>query len=107
MRKREPLPLGDGSPHDVARLLGLSEVRFAELRARLTRRGFPLPDQDTGLFDLDAVNVWRRRRNPHLFTDQQEGALTPRSVARDAAGVVEQRLGAVRNGQSGDPVLRR
>lgn len=106
MRKREPLPLGDGSPRDAARLLGLSEARFAELQPRLLRRGFPLPDQDTGLFDLDAVNLWRRRRNPHLFTDHKEDGLTP-APARDAASVISQRLGEMSRGDRGNPVLRR
>lgn len=105
-RRREQLPLGDGSAADAARMLGLSDARFAELRPQLTRRGFPLPDQDTGLFDLDAVNAWRRQRNPHLFTEATGDGLTPKPPARDAQGVVGERIRGMSRGKREDTLLR-
>lgn len=78
-------------PRDVpaskaARRLHLSEREFLDKLPNLIRRGFPEADPTTGMFDLDAIDVWRRRRYPHLF-------LSPQSQARDAASVVPGRLG--------------
>ena len=78
-------------PRDVpavkaARRLHLSEHEFRQKLPDLIRRGFPEADPTTGMFDLEAIDEWRRRRNPHLF-------LTPQSQARDAASVVPGRLG--------------
>jgi hypothetical protein len=81
-------------PRDVprslaARRLGLSEERFTDALPELLARGFPAPDPTTGLYDLDAIDAWRRGRNPHLF-------LTAPSQARDARSVVPSRLGGHR-----------
>jgi hypothetical protein len=35
---------------------------------RLFDRGFPRPDIDTGMYDFDAIDAWRRLRHPQLFT---------------------------------------
>lgn len=107
MRKRAPLPLGDGSDRDAAQMMCLPIEEFARLQPQLVRRGFPLPDPDTRRYDLDAIAAWRRRRHPHLFTDDKEGGLTLPGPARDAAGVVGERLGAMGRGKRGDPLLRR
>jgi len=47
-------------PRDVpagkaARRMGLTEADFESVKDRLFSRGFPRPDQDTGLYDLKAI----------------------------------------------------
>lgn len=105
-RRRSPLPLGDGSEADAARIMGLPLARFQDIRPQLHRRGFPLPDQDTGLFDLDAICTWRQHRHPHLFTESKKDGLTSIRPARDATEVMGERMGAGR-GQGADTLLRR
>jgi hypothetical protein len=74
-------------PADVAaRRLGLTRVRFDEVRDQLFAKGFPRPDDITGNYDLDAIDEWRKRRNPHLF------GIAPVAVAVDASSVVASRL---------------
>lgn len=80
----------------AARRLGLGEAEFIAILPRLMSRGFPSPDPDTGMFDLEAIDRWRRRRHPHLFPE--DGALTPLPSARDAAEVVSGRLARMRGG---------
>lgn len=80
------------APADVAgRLLGLTEAKFADVLPALLARGFPQPDPTTGLFDLDAIEEWRRQRHPHLF-------LTATEKARDARAVVGDRIRKLRHG---------
>lgn len=62
-----PLPLGDGREPAAAKLLDLSPEEFRAVLPRLFRRGFPLPDETTGRYDLDAIVQWRKRRHPALF----------------------------------------
>jgi hypothetical protein len=55
-------------PRDVprekaARRLHLTLACFNELLPNLIKRGFPEPDTDTGMFDLDAIDLWRRSRH--------------------------------------------
>ena len=69
----------------AARVLGLTEAQFAEKLPQLLARGFPKPDETTGLYDLDAIGEWRRRRHPQLF-------LTAFEQARDAGAVFSERL---------------
>ena len=77
-------------PRDVpapqaARRLGKSVGEFELLLPNLIARGFPEPDPDTGNYDLDAIDAWRRARHAHLFLME-----APR--ARDARAVVSARL---------------
>ena len=77
-------------PRDIplflaARRLGLTENQFIEALPELLARGFPDPDPTTRMFDLDAIDAWRRARHPHLF-------LTSTVQARDASAVVLARL---------------
>jgi hypothetical protein len=58
---------GDIPEEKAARRLGLSVDQFREKLPRLLLRQFPKPDPDTGLFDLDAIDLWRRSRNPVLY----------------------------------------
>jgi len=90
----EPV-LGDGTVADAARIMGLSKSVFEKklpgLRSR--RLPFPAPDETTGLFDLDAIVQWRKRRHPHLYyltsTDEGEDA---RCI--DVRGRLDEVLGA-------------
>src|SRR5215469_1312724 len=49
--------------------MGLSLDAFRDALPELVARGFPQADETTGNFDLDAIDAWRRNRNPHLFHD--------------------------------------
>lgn len=87
----------DLAPREVARRLGLDETRFANILSTLIRsRRFPAPDPDTGRFDPEAVERWRRLRNSHLFPE-----LTTPPSAIDARAVMDERLrrmGGTRHG---------
>jgi hypothetical protein len=84
---------GDVSAEGAGRRLGLTLAEFEAALPKLVQRGFPRADATTGLFDLDAVDAWRRARNPHLF------GLTPTPAAADArTGIVRARLEAMRRG---------
>jgi hypothetical protein len=91
-------------PRDIpaekaARRLHLTAAQFAEMLPQLFARGFPKPDPTTGMFDLEAIDEWRRRRHPHLF-------LTHPERARDARAVVP-RTGGLGSGQRENPLLSR
>jgi hypothetical protein len=60
-------PGGDVPPAVAARRLGLALEEFEAALPDLLANGFPAPDQVTGNYDLDAIEVWRRLRYPHLF----------------------------------------
>lgn len=80
---------GDVPAMSAARRLGLTLEVFNAKRGALEQRGFPRPDPTTDLYDLDAIDAWRRARNPHLF------GLTGVAGAVDArSGVVAARLKA-------------
>jgi hypothetical protein len=81
----------DVPPEMAARRLGKSVAEFKGVLLNLIERGFPEPDPDTGNFDLDAIDAWRRSRHPHLF-------LTEAPRARDARSVVSARLGGMKIG---------
>ncbi|UEM08628.1 hypothetical protein J4G43_028125 [Bradyrhizobium barranii subsp. barranii] len=54
---------GDVPPEKAARRLHLTLDRFNELLPRLQARGFPPPDPDTGMFDLEQIDRWRKDRH--------------------------------------------
>lgn len=58
---------GDVPAIKAARRLHLTSAEFADLLLRLLLRGFPPADPDTGMFGLDAIDVWRKLRNPKLW----------------------------------------
>ena len=80
---------GDVPPEKAARRLGVTLADFQAALPRLLERGFPEADPDTGNFDLEAIDAWRRRRHPHLYDGEVIGA-------RDASAVVEARIAAMR-----------
>ena len=90
MTRARALPvevLGDGSLAQAGRLLNLSEAEMRSKLPALIARNFPVPDDTTGMIDLDAVQQWRRLRNPSLF-----GMTSHQSQALDAGAVVGARL---------------
>jgi len=78
-------------PRDIpavkaARLLHLSESEFRCALPSLIERGFPKPDETTGMFDRVAIDAWQSTRHPEL-------CLTEPKKARDAKSVVNSRRG--------------
>lgn len=78
-------------PRDVptekaARRLHLTETEFRNVLPLLEARGFPKADRTTGMFDLDAIDEWRRRRHPHLFLTHPERARDARAVLPRTGG---------------------
>lgn len=84
-------PGGDVPPAVAARRLGLSLAEFQLALPKLQERKppFPAADPDTGNFDLEAIDAWRRARFPQLFLTSPSGAL-------DAASVVGERVARIR-----------
>jgi hypothetical protein len=83
---------GDVPPEKAARRLHLSLRRFEEVLPDLLIRGFPAADPTTGMYDLEAIDLWRKSRH------QPESSLTTRPVARNAKDVIRARLAGTRNG---------
>lgn len=76
---------------EAARRLGLKPPAFRDIVADLYADGFPRPDKRTGRFDPEAVERWRRQRNPHLFPE-----LSTPKLAKDASSInVMERLKAL------------
>lgn len=46
------------SPAKAARYMGLTWADFHKVLPRLSARGYPRPDPDTGMYDLTAINRW-------------------------------------------------
>lgn len=93
MRFKLP-PGGDCPPMVAARRLWLTLEQFNAQLPSLLLRGFPQADKTTGMYDLDAIDAWRRARNPQVYADR----LTPAPTARNAQDVVAQRLAGIRGG---------
>ena len=90
MSKRFQVVQGDASEKVAAQRMGMTLEAFRTALPNLIARGFPKPDPDTGNFDLDAIDAWRRLRHPHLYGGREEFG------ARDASTVVADRLAALR-----------
>ena len=60
---------GDVPADKVARRLHITLPAFDQIKARLFMRGFPRPDPDTGMYDLEAVDRWRHGRHPAQFPE--------------------------------------
>jgi hypothetical protein len=88
-------PGGDVPPVTAARRMGMTLEAFTAKLPDLRQRGFPAPDATTGNFDLDAIDQWRKARNPQLFG---QPTLTPQPGARNASDVVSRRLKEIRGG---------
>lgn len=53
----------------IARRLCLTEGQFRDCARRLYARGFPMPDETTGMYDLEAVDRWRMRQRADLYPE--------------------------------------
>jgi hypothetical protein len=69
---------GDVPAEKAARRLCLTEAQFLERLPQLLLRGFPAADPTTGMYDLDAIDAWRRQRHSQLF---DRDGLTTAAVA--------------------------
>jgi hypothetical protein len=88
-------PGGDVPPVTAARRMGLSLDAFRNALPELVARGCPQVDETTGNFDLDAIDTWRRTRNPHLFPDRldlSEDPLRSPVTATDANEAIRQKI---------------
>lgn len=84
MAIRYPVEPRDIPPEKAARRLHLTLSDFDAVRARLERRGFPVPDPDTGMYDLRAIDAWMDKRH-HLTAPceaQQSPGLMRDRIAR-------------------------
>jgi hypothetical protein len=73
--------------------MGMTIEAFTAALPNLVSRGFPKADPDTGNFDLDAIDAWRRLRHSHLYSGLQASEMG----ARDASSVVQDRIAAQRS----------
>lgn len=89
MPARTHVQPGDVHPGAAARRMGMTITEFEAVLPRLVARGFPAADRDTGMYDLDAIDAWRRKRNPQLF------GLTGDVGLRNAKDVVSDRLSRI------------
>jgi hypothetical protein len=71
----------DVPPVKAARRLHLTLCEFEQKKAELFRRGFPRPDETTGMFDLVKIDQWMDSR----------GAVSP-DRPRDAREVLAERF---------------
>jgi hypothetical protein len=86
MPARLKIDPGDVPPDAAARHMGCTPAEFREILPELLARGFPAADPTTGNFALDAIDVWRRRRFPHLFP------LTPADAPKQDRETVRERI---------------
>src|SRR5260221_8337150 len=96
-RRRQTSPRLHIQPGDIpapaaAQRMGMTQEAFAMALPNLVARGFPKSDPDTGNFDLDAIDAWRRSRHAHLFAGRAEFG------ARDASTVAQDRIAAASRG---------
>lgn len=65
------------SPEKTARRMGLTPAQFATCCPRLYARGFPVPDETTGMYHIEAVDRWCRRQRPDLFPELTVANMEP------------------------------
>lgn len=90
---------GDVPPEKAARRLHLTVEQFNEVLPRLLARGFPPADPDTQMFDLEAIDQWRRLRSAALFGLTPPPA-TEQSAAASSSGMGD-RFAATKRGRNG------
>ncbi|WP_063958323.1 MULTISPECIES: hypothetical protein [Bradyrhizobium] len=90
---------GDVPPEKAARRLHLTLVEFNAVLPRLLARGFPPADLDTGMYDLEAIDQWRRLRSAALFGLTPPPA-TEQSAATSSSGMGD-RFAATKRGRNG------
>jgi len=92
MPARVRIEPGDIHPDAAARRMGLTRAEFEAALSRLLARGFPRADPDTGMYDLAAIDTWRRRRHPEIFN------LTASGDPRDAKALMAERIARIGGG---------
>jgi hypothetical protein len=78
----------------AARRLHLTAGQFRQKLPELLKRGFPPADPTTGMYDLDAVDLWRRSRNARVSEFGGITALPRADAARSSARQDRRREGA-------------
>jgi hypothetical protein len=86
---RFPVEPRDVPPEKAARRLHLTLAEFTAKLPALMDRGFPGPDPTTGMFDLEAIDLWRHARHAHLFALRR---LTAAPGLRDSHEVIDERI---------------
>lgn len=94
MANRFRIQPGDVPASIAATRMGLTVEAFGTALPNLIARGFPKADPDTGLYDLDAIDQWRRLRHQHLYGGPVDFG------ARDASTVAQGRIAALRGPRS-------
>jgi hypothetical protein len=79
----------DVPPEKAARRLHLTLAEFTVKLPALLDRGFPDADPTTGMYDLEAIDLWWHARHAHLFALP---ALTTTPRLRDSHEVIDGRL---------------
>ena len=93
---RFPVDPGDVPLEKVARRLHLTPDEFRQLEPKLRQRGFPSPDPDTQMYDLDRVDIWRASRH------DPSPALTPSTgPIQHVADTMEERFIAAKRKTEG------
>ncbi|WP_336488394.1 hypothetical protein [Methylobacterium nigriterrae] len=69
------------SPEKIARRMGLTPDQFSACQRRLYARGFPVPDETTGMYLIEAVDRWAKRQRADLFPELTVGAPAIESAA--------------------------
>jgi hypothetical protein len=82
MGRARNIRLGDITPAEAAKVMGLTVGQFEACLPALLGRGFPPADPTTGNYALDAITIWRQARFRRLFPAAPE--LTPMARLRDA-----------------------
>ena len=89
---RFPVDPRDVPPEKAARRLHLTLAQFQSVCNELFVRGFPRPDQTTGMYDLAAIDRWMDERSG------LQVSLTPTQGARNAEEVFGERVRLLRDG---------
>lgn len=84
---------GDVPPEKAARRLHLTLEQFTALLPKLRSRGFPDPDPDTGMFDLEQIDRWRRSRHG-AETALTESPGTAQPTGQPETGMAERFIAA-------------
>lgn len=79
---------GDVPADKAARRLHLTPERFADVLPDLVRRGFPAADPTTGMYDLDAIDLWRKGRHTQLRA-LTAGPFGPQPIAPEQPGMAD------------------
>jgi hypothetical protein len=90
-RIRFPVSPRDIPAEKVARRLHLTLAEFLEVKDRLSARGFPHPDPDTGHYDSVAIERWMDARSG-LLPDGNTGHKNAAQNAKDVFDARARRL---------------